>query len=210
MDVLRSLTPARRTRTAALVTAVVVSVSGCAVGTSGEPTTAASAAPARVADRVGSVVPQAPTGVQLPDGRRVGIRAVGTTTNGVLDVPGDIETAGWWTGGSRLGDPFGSTLVAAHVDSTTQGLGPFASLLRVRPGDRLVVWSQGLKQTFSVRSLWLRPRGTLGARSWLHSPEGERRLVLVTCAGPFDPDAGGYQNLAVVVAEPRGKAVPRP
>lgn len=197
-----------------------VGVSGCAVGGSPRsdavPSTAESAAspatsdPASVAQRVGAVVPQAPVGVQLPNGRRVGIRSVGTTANGVLDVPSDIETAGWWTGGSRLGDPFGSTLVAAHVDSTTQGLGPFASLLSVRPGDRLVVWSQGLKQTFSVRSLWLRPRGTLGARSWLHSPEGERRLVLVTCAGPFVPDAGGYQNLAVVVAEPRGKAVPRP
>lgn len=204
----------------------LATLAGCAVGASERPADGpatgsapeagtgtaaeASSTPAPVAQRVGAVVPQAPVGVQLPDGRRVGIRSVGTTTNGVLDVPGDVEQAGWWTGGSRLGDPLGATLVAAHVDSTTQGLGPFASLLSVRRGDRLYVWSDGLRQTFAVRSLWLRPRGTLGARSWLHSPEGERRLVLVTCAGPFDPSAGGYQNLAVVVAEPRGKAVPRP
>ncbi len=32
----------------------------------------------------------------------------------------------------RLGDPFGSTLVAAHIDSKTQGLGPYAELLSVR------------------------------------------------------------------------------
>ena len=147
--------------------------------------------------------------VELPDGDRVPIRSVGTTANGVLDVPPDIGVAGWWSGGSRIGDPFGSTLVAAHVDSTTQGLGPFASLLTVRAGDRVVVWTQDLRQTFRVRSLWMRPRGTIGDRSWLHSPDGARRLVLVTCAGPYDAAAGGYQNLAVIVAEPRGKAEPR-
>ncbi len=128
----------------------------------------------------------------------------------MLDVPDDIDLAGWWSGGSRLGDPFGSSLVAAHVDSSSQGLGPFASLLTVRPGDRVYVWSDGLRQTFRVRARWLRPQGTLGPASWLHSPDGPRRLTLVTCAGPYDAARGGYQNLAVVVAEPLGQAEPRP
>ena len=110
--------------------------------------------------------------------------------------------AGWWSGGSRLGDPFGSTLVAAHVDSRTQGLGPFSSLLGVRPGDRVTVSSRGLRQVFEVTSLRLRPQGTIGATSWLHSPDGPRRLTLVTCAGPYDAARGGYQNLAVITAEP--------
>jgi hypothetical protein len=172
------------------------------------PTT--SAPPAAVAQRVGSVVPEAPRGIRLPDGRRVGIRTVGTTRNGVLDVPHDIGTAGWWSGGSRLGDPFGSTLVAAHVDSRTQGLGPFATLLHVRAGDRIDLWSAGLRQTFEVASLRLRPQGTIEATSWLHAPDGRRRLTLVTCAGPYDAAHGGYQNLAVITATPVGDARPRP
>ena len=118
------------------------------------------------------MVPEPPRGIRLPNGRRVGIRTVGTTRNGLLDVPDDIELAGWWSGGSRLGDPFGSTLVAAHVDSRTQGLGPFASLLGVRAGDRVHVWSDGLRQTFEITSLRLRPQGTLGPGSYLHSPDG--------------------------------------
>jgi hypothetical protein len=202
-------------------------VTGCAVG-GAEPTVAAptsaaagaigaigatsasSAPPAAVAQRVGSGVPEPPTRIELPDGHRVAIRPVRTTRNGLLDVPDDIRVAGWWSGGSRLGDPFGSTLVAAHVDSRTQGLGPFATLLGVRPGDRLDLWSAGLRQTFRVTSLRLRPQGTIGPRSWLHSPVGPRRLTLVTCAGPYDAARGGYQNLAVIVATPVGRARSRP
>lgn len=192
-----------RTVVAALALACAV-VSGCAVPsvTSSDPGAAAS--PAEPAPRVGSVLPEAPIAVVLQNGVRVPVRPVSTTDNSLLDVPDDIRTAGWWRGGSRIGDPFGSTLVAGHVDSYTQGLGPFAALLGVRPGQRLTVLTDSLQQTFAVRSLRLRPRGSIGPQSWLHSPAGPRRLILVTCASPFVPSRGGYQNLAVVVAEPVG------
>jgi len=199
---------------------VVAGASGCAVGDEAPPAAAPSAAassapdpaapPAATARRVGSVVPEVPRVIQLPGGRRVGIRPVGTTRNGVLDVPADVGLAGWWSGGSRLGDPFGSTLVAAHVDSRTQGLGPFAALLTARPGDRVHVWSDGLRQTFEITARRLRPQGALGAHAWLHSPEGPRRLTLVTCAGPYDASRGGYQNLAVVTATPLDRVRRRP
>ena len=92
----------------------------------------------------------APQAITLPDGRSMPVRVAPTTTNGVLDVPADIREAGWWNGGSRLGDPFGSTLIAAHVDSATQGLGPFVSLLRARPGDRVRLHSHHLQQVFVI------------------------------------------------------------
>ena len=215
MDLLGTLKQLRPLAALATVLAVA-GVSGCAVGDAAPPAVvpesaptsapAAGAQPSAIAERVGSVVPEPPRGIQLPNGHRVGIRPVGTTRNGLLDVPDDIELAGWWSGGSRLGDPFGSTLVAAHVDSRTQGLGPFASLLGVRAGDRVYVWSDGLRQAFEVTSLRLRPQGTIGPGSYLHSPDGRRRLTLVTCAGPYDAARGGYQNLAVITATPLGKA----
>jgi len=110
----------------------------------------------------------------------------------------------WLPSGSRIGDPFGST----HVDSTSQGLGPYAELLESRPGQRVSVQTKDLEQVFVVRSLRLLPQGP--ERQWLFSPAGPRRLTLVTCAPPFDPEQGGYQDLAVVtatpVAEPRRKS----
>lgn len=161
------------------------------------------------AQRVGGVVPEPPVSLTLPDGTVVRVRSVSTTSNGVLDVPEEIDDAGWWRGGSKIGDPFGSTLVAAHVDSLTEGLGPFAELLSVRPGQQVVVRTRTLQQTFEVRSRRLRPRGAISGASALHSPAGVRRLTLVTCASPYVPELGGYQNLAVVVADPVGEPTPR-
>jgi hypothetical protein len=147
---------------------------------------------------------QPPTSARLPSGRTVAISAVGTTTYGLLAVPDDIDVAGWWRGGSRLGDPFGSILVAAHVDSRTQGLGPFAELLTVGTGMPVVLRSAGLRQAFEVRSRRLVPQGTLADDSWIFEASGAARLTLVTCAPPYDADRGGYQNLAVVTAVPLG------
>ena len=132
----------------------------------------------------------------------VDVDAVSTTADGLLDVPDDIRTAGWWRGGSRLGDPFGSTLIAAHIDSRTQGLGPYAELLRVERGARIVVRSKHLVQRFAVTSLRLVPRASLADATDLFAPSGPRRLTMVTCAGPYDAARGGYQNLAVVTARP--------
>ena len=122
--------------------------------------------------------------------------------DGRLAVPEDVRTAGWWRGGSRVGDPFGAVLVAGHVDSRTQGLGPYAELLTVRRGQEVVVGTATLRQRYRIRSLRLVPQGPLAARPSLHSPRGPRRLVLVTCAPPYDAARGGYQHLAVVTAYP--------
>lgn len=165
-----------------------------------EPTSASPVTPAR---RSG-VAAEAPVRVQLPSGTTVPVRAVTTSADGVLDVPDDIRTAGWWRGGSRLGDPFGATLIAAHIDSRSQGLGPYVELLSVRAGAKIVVDSKRLEQIFNVTSLRLVPRNSLAGKTGLFSVSGPRRLVMVTCAGPFDASRGGYQNLAVVTARPDG------
>jgi hypothetical protein len=149
-----------------------------------------------------AAVPEPPVAARLPSGRVVPVRAVSTTADGALDLPEDIGTAGWWRGGSRLGDPYGSMLVAAHIDSATQGLGPYAELLRARPGQRVRITSRHLTQVFVVRSLRLVPQGPLGRHPWISAPTGSPRLTLVTCAPPYDRSRGGYQRLAVLVARP--------
>lgn len=202
-----------RRRLVAVVAALLV-LPGCGSGGAGQapPQRAASAGPSPVARtavpparRADSVVrPQAPSLAILPSGRRVPISGVGTTPAGLLDVPDDVETAGWWRGGSRLGDPFGSVLVAAHVDSRTQGLGPFAELLTLEPGARVTLRSRGLRQGFRIGARRLVPQGSLTDDGWIFDASGALRLTLVTCAPPYDPDRGGYQNLAVVTAVPLG------
>lgn len=158
--------------------------------------------PSRPARRAGAPPREAPTSVRLATGSVVDVRAVSARTDGVLDVPDDLASAGWWRGGSALGDPFGSTLLAAHVDSRTQGLGPFASLLDARRGARFEVSSPGLRQVFATTSVRrVERRSALRDRS-IYDATGERRLVLVTCAPPYLPERGGYQRLVVVTATP--------
>lgn len=163
--------------------------------------------PARRAES--QVVAEPPRSLRLPDGTTVAVRPVGTRRDGRLAVPADVHTAGWWRGGARVGDPFGAILVAGHVDSRTQGLGPYAALLGARAGQEVEVGTATLRQRFRIRSLRLVPQAPLGERSAVHSPRGPRRLVLVTCAPPYDPARGGYQHLAVVTALPVGRPVRR-
>ncbi len=169
------------------------------------PSASSSAVPVTPAQRASSVLrPQRPVAVVLPGDVVVPVRSASTRADGLLDVPADTGVAGWWDGGARIGDPFGSTLVAAHVDSRTQGLGPFAALLVLEGGERVRLRSAGLVQDFEVRSLRLVPQGPLTERTGLFAPSGPRRLTLVTCAPPYVASRGGYQNLAVVTAVPVG------
>ncbi|GAA4729242.1 hypothetical protein GCM10023350_10660 [Nocardioides endophyticus] len=159
---------------------------------------------ARPAERAGPPAAERPVSVRLPSGTVVPVRAAGTRGRGLLDVPDDVTEAGWWRTGARLGDPFGSTLIAGHVDAVDQGLGSFAELLAVREGQRLRVRSRGLEQTFAIRSRELVLRSRLRDATRIYSVRGPRRLTLVTCAPPYLADRGGYQNLAVVTAVPVG------
>jgi hypothetical protein len=85
---------------------------------------------------------------QRPLARMVtGVAAVALAT-GVL-----VAALIWWSGGP--GDSCGSTLLAAHIDSTTQRLGPHAELLSVLPRQRIELTSATLEQSFQIRSLRL-------------------------------------------------------
>lgn len=152
------------------------------------------------------VTPERPTAVRLPSGTRVPVRRASTLGDGRLDVPDNIDSAGWWDGGSRIGNPYGTLLIAGHVDSTVQGLGPFAQLLGMREGDGVTLMSQHLREAFEVSAVNVISKTALTDRRSLFSAAGGLRLLLITCSGPFDPGAGGYQNLTVVTATPVGQA----
>ncbi len=212
---------------AAGVLAVVAATSGCSPADSSEsratptpePVSPVGSAPTQPARSFRVVAKPAipadsqldaerPDAVLLPSGARVPVHVASTGRNGTLAVPDDISAAGWWDGGARIGDPFGAILIAGHVDSAVQGLGPFAELLAVGANERIVAESRNLRQTFAIRSVDLVAKGELVSQPGIFSVDGEQRLVLVTCAGPFDAARGGYQNLAVVTAIPLGRAEP--
>lgn len=189
-----------------------------AVATTSRPTaggTGGAARPAPSADVTAGQADPAPSEtrdarpvvVRLPSGTAVSVRVARTGARGLLRVPKDVRAAGWWDGGARVGAAYGAIVVAGHVDSRTQGLGPFAELLGVRRGDRIEVGASGLRQSFAVTAVDLVPKITLDTRGDIFAASGALRLVLITCAGDYDPRRGGYQDLAVVTARPRGQAI---
>jgi hypothetical protein len=141
----------------------------------------------------------------LPDGTRMPVVPVSTGRDGALGLPSDVGTAGWWSGGARLGDPFGALVLAAHVDSFSQGVGPFVRLLTMRPGQRIRLISRTLSQQFTVDTTRFVPRSELSADPDAFARKGPLRLVLITCGGPYDADAGGYRDNVVVVAGPNNR-----
>ena len=159
--------------------------------------------------------------MRLPGGTTVRVRAVGTRRDGRLAVPEDVRSAGWWRGGSRVGDPFGAMLVAGHVDSRTQGLGAYAELLTVRRGQEVVVGTDSLRQTYLIRSLRLVPQAPLSARSPLAlaprppaTGPGHLRAAVRRDAGrlPAPRRGDGVPGRPPGPAEPlmSGKKPPRP
>lgn len=198
--------------------ALVLALAGCGwpAGTSGQPGTLAaregtwSSAVAARPDLPARAAPSqrvsfVPETLVLPGGASAPVDPT-STVSGVLQVPRDVSHVGWWDGSAEAGDPFGSTVIAGHVDSAEQGLGFFARLLRVKARDAVTLRGAGHEDHYRVASVRLVARRALAGDGAAFDQTGPHRLVLITCDGAFHPDRGGYDSNLVVVAEPVGAA----
>jgi LPXTG-site transpeptidase (sortase) family protein len=146
-----------------------------------------------------------PEQVVLPGGAQAPVLPA-TTVNGQLQVPARAQRVGWWDGGAEAGDPFGSVVLAGHVDTKAEGLGFFARLRRVRAGEVVVVNGSGHTASYQVKTIVSVPKDALATRSGAFSQTGDHRLVLITCTGPYDASRGGYADNLVVTATSLGLA----
>jgi LPXTG-site transpeptidase (sortase) family protein len=146
-----------------------------------------------------------PTSVVLPGGARAAVEPA-QTVDTVLAVPENVRHVGWWDGSAYAGDPFGSTVIAGHVDSATDGLGFFARLLRVQRGEMVTLRDGKHRQRYRITSVRTVAQQALATTSAAFDQSGEHRLVLITCTGAYLPQRGGYQSNLVVIAEPVGAA----
>jgi LPXTG-site transpeptidase (sortase) family protein len=176
-------------------------------GTSGGGRSRVGPAPAVPTASVGRELPArpaifVPTLVVLPDGTAAPVVPVGLHPDGALVIPDDVRTVGWWTGGSEAGEAFGTVVVAGHVDSAAQGVGVFAALRRLDPGQVVELQGDDHRLRYRITSVTQVPQAELSARAGIFSVDGEPRLVLITCGGPFDRERHRYQDNLVVVATP--------
>lgn len=151
-----------------------------------------------------------PAKIELPGDKSAPV-VPAQTVNGVLVIPEHVSTVGWWDGSADIGDPYGSTVIAGHIDSATEGLGFFSRLLSLKKGARVTVrgyaavdrqGSTGRHASYRIISNKLVGKDALASDSAAFDQNGSPRLVLITCGGAYLPSKGGYQSNVVIIAEP--------
>jgi hypothetical protein len=162
-------------------------------------------APTAVVAGVGNYTPFVPTSIKLPSGRRAVVQPAGVLGDGALDVPSDPDRVGWWTGGAEAGEPYGSVVLAGHVDIAGIGVGVLAEMLTMRPGQELTLGDGRQGQTYRVQTVRTVAKAKLTAGTGLFDQGHEHRLVLITCGGPFDRHTHRYRDNVVIVAAPVGQ-----
>lgn len=166
----------------------------------------ASAPPARIGTPAPSQrIRFIPTQVVLPGGAHAPVLPA-STVSGQLMVPEGARNVGWWDGGAEAGDPFGSVVVAGHVDTKTEGLGFFSRLRHIQPGETVVLHGAGHTASYRVSSIVSVPKNALATKSGAFDQRVDHRLVLITCTGPYDASRGGYADNLVVTATAIGLA----
>jgi sortase (surface protein transpeptidase) len=144
-----------------------------------------------------------PAGLRVPAvGVDVRVVPVGVEPSGEMELPDDPGVVGWYRFGPRPGEGVGSAVLAGHVDSERYGVGPLAALGGTRPGDRVLVRLGPRWVDYRVDSVEQLDRRALPAAVFART--GPERLRIITCTGPYLPEAGGYQQNLVVTAVPTG------
>lgn len=150
--------------------------------------------------RIRPINTAAPTELRIPSlDLRMTVGAFGVDPAGAMALPATPFTAAWYRYSSRPLDATGATFIAGHVDTADDGAGPLAQLADLRPGAEIDVRATQRVVTYRVDQVRQveKTRVDLAA---LFSRDGPARLHLVTCGGPYLPDAGGYQANVVIIA----------
>jgi LPXTG-site transpeptidase (sortase) family protein len=128
------------------------------------------------------------------------------TVDGLLKVPENVKHVGWWDGSAQAGEPFGSTVIAGHVDSATEGIGFFARLLRIKVGNTVTLRAGSHLLKYRVIAVRKVARKALATDSQAFQQTGPHRVVLITCTGNYHRERGGYDSNLVVIGKPIGVA----
>ncbi|MBL3685662.1 class F sortase [Leucobacter zeae] len=128
-----------------------------------------------------------------------------------LDAAGDFQVpdsaeASIYSDGAQLGPDQrkGSVFALGHVNFPDGSFAPMASIAKLTPGSRITTTdSDGDREEWMATSMKVVPRDGLTPDMW--SLGGDRRLVLVTCAGEINASVGvvtEFTENLVVIAEP--------
>ena len=159
--------------------------------------------PVRVADDASSPPPPAPVRLTVADlDVDMAVVETGTSPDGTMSLPASAAEAGWYRFGSAPTSPAGTTVLASHVDTRAEGLGPFARLREAQVGAEVTVTdADGSVHAYTVSSVERIAKEEVPLDD-VFDRAGPPRLVLLTCGGAWDAAAGHYEDNVIVTAVP--------
>ena len=159
--------------------------------------------PVRAADDAFAALPPAPARLTIAElDVDMVVVEVGTEADGTMSLPASGDEAGWYRFGSAPASPSGTTVLASHVDTRAEGLGPFARLREAQVGTAVTVTDvDGRVHSYTVSTVE-RIAKTQVPLDDVFDRAGPPRLVLLTCGGAWDASIGHYEDNVIVTAVP--------
>lgn len=139
-----------------------------------------------------------PTSMQFA-GTTSQVVTVGSDAARNLEIPGDINTLGWWQDGAEPGAPEGFVVITGHA--TRNGEAAANLWWSAEPGDTIVLDTEEGSITYRVVSRKTYDVSEVPLARWFPAdePAGPPALALITCADYRD---GDWQANTVVEAVP--------
>jgi hypothetical protein len=120
-----------------------------------------------------------------------------------LMPPADVHVVGIWTDGAGLAASAGTTLLVGHVNWVGQGDGAFYDLSAVAKGATIsTVDAEGIETQWTVTATEVTAKTAGVDPAAFAGPTGVRRLVLVTCGGPYLSAIHSYADNIYIWAAP--------
>ena len=132
-------------------------------------------------------------------GLDMAVTALGLAPDGSMALNARADTAAWYKYGAVPGERDGAALIAAHVSSAVDGVGPFSRLIDLHQGDTVTVtMSDGFEEPFTVVKRQRISKQTVDYNAI--TTESPGMLILVTCGGTWDPRILHYDDNVIVWA----------
>jgi sortase (surface protein transpeptidase) len=143
--------------------------------------------------------PSPPVRITIPAiGVSAAVVRLGLNRDGTLQVPGDFDVTGWFTGGPAPGET-GPAVIAGHIDSR-RGPAVFYRLRELQPGQEISVGRRdGSSVRFAVDGVAQYPKDAFPTQA-VFGPAPDPLLRLITCGGTFDRSRRSYRDNIVVTA----------
>ncbi|HVZ75754.1 MAG TPA: class F sortase [Candidatus Paceibacterota bacterium] len=147
-----------------------------------------------------TTTPLVPVHLAIPSiGVSAKVESVGQKSDGSMATPSTWQDVAWYNLGPKPGEA-GNAVIDGHVNNALTTAGVFEHLGQIAVGDSVVVSdASGRSLTYTVSSIEDYDTNAAPLNE-IFSTAGPSQIVLITCAGDWDPHAHAFDKRLVVVA----------